>query len=163
MATGGHALHAIQPEVKAVVVPMIKVPKPSHAVWGATRLPIKPPAAEQSAPAKGRSKIPERGYNAAARVKGLPVPSIGTASGTKCAAPTKAAHTAITAGCIIAGNASLFFIGMNVLTNITSYTTLCQWLVYYEKKKPRITRITRMKTNKEIQFFLIRVIRVHSW
>jgi hypothetical protein len=56
----------------------------------------------------GPKNIPERGDNAAARVKLLPVPSMGIA-GTICAAATTAAHTAITAGCIFPGGDSFFF------------------------------------------------------
>ena len=97
METGGQSDHAIQPEVKAVTVTIIKVPGPSHAVCGATRLPTNPPAAEQRLPAMGPKKIPESGDNAAANEKLLPVPSIGT-EGIICDAETKAAHTAITAG-----------------------------------------------------------------
>jgi hypothetical protein len=67
----------------------------------------------------GPKKIPESGYRATASVKGLPVPRIGNANGTRCAAPTRAAHTAMTAGCIVAGNASLLFIDMNILPLLT--------------------------------------------
>jgi len=102
METGGQSDHAIQPEVNAVTVPIIKVPSPSQAVCGATRLPTNPPAAEQSAPAMGPKKIPESGDKAAANEKLLPVPSIGT-EGITCDAETKAAQTAITAGWIREG------------------------------------------------------------
>jgi hypothetical protein len=66
------------------------------------RLPIKPPAAEQSAPVTGPKKIPERGKRAALREKVLPVPDMGIV-GSICPMAIIAAHTAITAGCVLAG------------------------------------------------------------
>ena len=93
----GHLLQAMQPAVNAVIVPMIKVPIPIHAVCGAIKLPIKPPTAEQRAPVTGPKKIPDNGESADVREKALPVPQIGMV-GKICPAATIAAQTAITAG-----------------------------------------------------------------
>jgi hypothetical protein len=93
----GQYPRAIQPVVKAVVVPMIKVPMPIQAVWGAIILPINPPTAEQRAPAIGPKNIPDSGVKAAVTEKVLPVPNIGM-DGSMWPAATIAAQTATTAG-----------------------------------------------------------------
>ena len=77
MTAGGRFPHAIQPAVKAVVVPIMKVPRPTHAVYGAIRLPRKHPTAEHRAPAIGPKKIPDSGISAEDTEKVPPVPMMG--------------------------------------------------------------------------------------
>ena len=117
MLTKGQRPQEIQPEVKAVTVPMIKVPKPSQAVCGAIKLPIKPPAAEHKAPARGPKKIPDSGDKTAVSENVAPVPTIGIV-GSKCPAATIAAQAAIIAGCIGKENFLLVLSFMDVYTNL---------------------------------------------
>ena len=97
MAKGGHFPQAMQPVVKAVVVPMMKVPRPTHAVYGAIRLPRKHPTAEHRAPAIGPKKIPDSGISTEDIEKVPPVPKMGNVGSMWTEAIT-AAHTAATAG-----------------------------------------------------------------
>ena len=99
MLTRGQRPQEMQPDVKAVTVPMMKVPKPSQAVCGAIKLPMNPPAAEQRAPARGPKNIPESGDKTAVSENVAPVPTMGIV-GSKCPAATIAAQAAITAGWI---------------------------------------------------------------